>query len=783
MKTARLPLFIAFAALTGLVAVQPQIHGQDKLDAAALNKLKTKELLDKANEEYRVFFKKPETGIEFWSAIKFEMDLGKFDLAALHMKLLLEKEEKDTAADLVKLEDAEGMSAFLRLRSVRQWSEHKPFHDEATKNVEVLIDRVTKAVETHLSDPVRIKKYIQQLDARTPEERGYAYVQIARSKERAVPYLVEALRTNFGKSLFPRLRETLLRMDPETVPVYLEVFKATDKDYGDLELRLTMLDIIQQRDDKRVVPYLWHMSAYKKYPEAVRKKAKEVLASLLRMDMSDLPPARESLVQLAEKYYQHKVPFAQDKDVKIWEWTGEAIELQPVKLSPYAAEEFYGMRYATEALELDPSYQPAQIVFLSLMLERAYKPKVDQILSKPLPPNLQKLLTTADIDLLMSVMERAMEERQLPVVLPIIQALGERGDFRTARASSGDQPRGVVRGLYYPDRRVQFASFLAMLRMPPSTAPAVASDRVVELARRFLASEMTAKALVAYAPAGGKPAARQIVKDLGYEAVIVDSATDAVKTVKAAADIDLAILHRGVSDKEFSFVYSQLRRDADLGGLPLIVVVDKNREKAVKKFVARDRGVIVVVEDRFKADDDLKTLVEAHVKSVQFAKLTPGERKMFAFVSMDALWRMAKGDLQGYDVTPALDVIKLQVRSPEMALPALEILGRMPGKQIQLQLAGLVADPGSDIKAMRMPALIELNRHLQKNGVQLDKVRIDDLKKTAKEVPAVDDTRDFRAQLNVTLSMISRTSGTKTGGDLLKFRPDPPPAPPKEKEK
>ena len=33
------------------------------------------------------------------------------------------------------------MSAFLRLRSVRQWSEHPPFHKEAVENVEVLIDR------------------------------------------------------------------------------------------------------------------------------------------------------------------------------------------------------------------------------------------------------------------------------------------------------------------------------------------------------------------------------------------------------------------------------------------------------------------------------------------------------------------------------------------------------------------------------------------------------------------------------------------------------------------
>ncbi len=780
MFTIRLRFLFAFAALAGLLALRSPTHGQDKPDAAAINKMKTRELLEKANEEYRVFFKKPETAIEFWAAIKFEMDLGKFDLAGLHLKLLLEKPAKEIDPDLVKLEEAEGMSAFLRLRQVRQWSEHPPFHKEASDNVDVLIDRLTKAVETHLSDPVRIKKYINQLDARTPEERGYAYVQIARSRERAVPYLVEALRVNYGKSQFGRVRETLLRMGPETVPVYLEVFKAAnEKDYRDLELRLTMLDIIRARDDKRVVPYLWHMTASKKYPDAVRKKASEVLASMLRVDVTDLPPARESLVQLAEGYYQHKAAFPADKSVKIWEWNGEAIALQPDELTPYQAEEFLGTRYARQALELDPSYQPAQVVLMSLMLERAYRPKVEQILLKPLPPNLQKLLTTIDVDLLMRVMERGMEERQLPVVLPIIQALGERGDFRTARASSGDHPRGIVRGLYYPDRRVQFASLQAMLRMPPSTQPAVASERVVELARRFLASDPNPKALVAHAPLGQEQPVREVAKALGFEAVLAKKSNEAIEKGKASADFDLVILHRGMADNEFAFVYGQLRRDADLGGLPMIVVVANAREKAVKKFIGKDRGVVVITEDRFKADDDMKALVEAQIKEVQFAKLTPEERKTFAATSMYTLWKMARGELQGYDVTPALDVIKAQVRSPEYGLPALEILGRMPGKAIQLQLAGLVADPNNDLKTLRMPAVLELNRHLQKNGVQLDKGRLDELKMTALETPL---GSEFRTQLNVTLSMIARSSGAKTGGDLLKFQPDAAPPPPKEKK-
>lgn len=779
MFSNRLPILASFAIPAIVLASFAPVHSQDKPDAAAINKKKTLELLEKAQEEYRVFFKRPDTAIEFWSAIKFEMDLGKFDLAALHLKLMLEKDPKTVDPELVKLEEAEGLSAFLRLQRVKQWSEHKPFHDEAVKNVDLLLDRLTKAVETHLSDPVRIRKYIKQLDAKTPEERGYAFVQIDRSRERAIPYILEELRTSFGKSMYPRLRETLLRMKPETVPVYLEFFKAQNaKDYNDVELRLTMLEIIRERDDKRVVPYLWHMSASKKYPEVVRKKANEVLGAMLRTDVNDLPPSREKLTEMAEQYYQHKVAFAENKPVTIWLWDGQAISLKPVQLSPAVAEEEFGLRYAREALDLDPGYQPAQVVLLSMMLDRNYRPRIQQALTEGMAPKFQQLLTTIDPDLVMRVLERAMEERQTSVVLPLIQALGNRGEFRAARANSGQQPRGIVRGLYYPDRRVQFASAQAMLRMPQTSIPAVAADRIVELARRFLAAGPTPKALIVHAPLGMEPQARQVVKDLGFEAVVARKTQEAVEKGKHSADFDLIVLHRGVPDNEFSFAYAQLRKEFDLAGLPMIVVVDKAREKTIKKFAAKDAGVVVVTEDKFTAEE-FKNTIDKQIKAMQIARLTDAERKLMSTASMFTLWQMARGELPGYDIRPAIDVIKTQVRTPDNTLPALETLGRLPGRTVQGYLAGIVVDLKEDVKTLRMPALLELNRHMQKNGVQIDKNQIDALKQIARDAA---EGQPFRVQLNITLSMVSRTSTVRTGSELFKFRPDLPPPPPKEKE-
>ena len=757
------------------------VRAQDKLDADALQKKKTKELLAKAEDEYRVFFKKPESAIEFWSAIKFEMDLGKFDLAGLHIKLLLEKQPaEDVDKDLVKIEQAEGISAFMRLERVREWSDHPPFHKETVANVDTLIKRTTEAIHKHLSDPKRIEKFIKQLDAPTPEERTFAYVQLARSGERAVPQLIEAMRVNNEKRILPETLLLLGRDRKETVAAYLEALKAAnDKDYRDLDLRLTLLDIVQKLDDKRALPYLWHLGNAQKYPGPVRKKAKEVQASLLRMDAGDVPAAKAALTKMAEEYYaQLRAPAKTERPAKqkVWEWTGQEIVLR--ERTSFELEEKLGLRYAREALDLDPTYQPAQIILLNLMLEQTYRSKVDQVLSEPMPPKMQQLLTTLDADLAMRVLERGLEDRQLAVILPLIQTLGERGEVRAAKLGTGGPPRGIVRGLYYPDRRVQFAAMKAMLRMPGSAPPAVAADRIVELSRRFLAADPTPKALIVYAPPGLEQPARKTVKGLGYEAEVARGTADAVNKGKASADYDLVVLHRGMPEAEFAFAYAQLRQDFDIGGLPMIVVVDKSREKAVKKFTAKDAGVVVITEDQFQSGDDLKKTVDDLFKKAQIVKLTAAERSDFAKLSMDTLWKMARGEISGYDVTPALQVIKDQLRSPDNALRALEILGRLPGKEIQYQLAGIVSDTDLDAK-MRVPAVLELNRHMQKNGVQLDKKQVANLQSAATQ--AAEGTV-LRTQLNVTVSMISRTTGAKTGADLFKFRPDAP-APPKEDKK
>src|SRR5689334_18271237 len=97
--------FVAGVVLAILAFSAGPAWAQDKKGAEA-GKEAYQKILQRAEDEYRIFFKQPETVPEFWTAINFEIDAGKFDIAALLLKQLLEKQPAaETDKELVRIEE------------------------------------------------------------------------------------------------------------------------------------------------------------------------------------------------------------------------------------------------------------------------------------------------------------------------------------------------------------------------------------------------------------------------------------------------------------------------------------------------------------------------------------------------------------------------------------------------------------------------------------------------------------------------------------------------------
>jgi CheY-like chemotaxis protein len=815
-------LFLPALTLISLTACLHHAGAQDLIKGDKKGESKqeaTKKIIEKAQEDYRTFFKEPTNTLEYWAALSFEMQVGKFDVAGYHLDKLLKLPEKDRDEALLQIEDAEGMNTFLRLREVKEWSKQPEVNAEYKKNVETLIDTVMAALERKLSDQERIKMFIESLFDRVPEVRGFALQQVKRSKAFASALLAEKLRKALPAEQ-DKLKSYMLDLDRDILPPMLELLRAVDaKDAADVEFRMNLLWLLKQRLEKRAIPYLWYLSASPQFPEVLRERAKDTLAYLLESDANRLVPAKVALTQLAEKYYQHKVRFPDSREVsdldnpaktivvpayKIWPLVDRAtIAVKPRELRPDEARMEFGMRYAAQALELDKGYQPAQVVYLSFLLEqefhqKPYDAQLDKLLTQPRPPALQQLLAKIDIDLLNSTLERALTEHNYVVILPLVDALGERGEVRSALATSSGAPGLLVKALYYPDRRVQYAAARAMLRLPSSQAP-VASARIVDVLSRFLRTDTTPRVLFVYAKDQRATELRDVAKAAKYDADAVPNVKEALAKLHQKADYDAIILDKGIPDAELPFAVAQLRGDSDAGLLPLLLVATPEKKADLTRTAERTPNTFVLpsayllkgedfkreLEDAIKfaaapegvrkAPEDQQQWLKYEVRRDKGQQVSEEERRRFGNEAMDWFALMARGELTGYDLKPAEDAFVQSLNDKDHAAQSLHILARFPGSITQQRLAGVLFDV--DRKALHVEAAKELNRHIQKHGLVLSDDEITRLREMERRADIPPEVRTELAILVGTL----RATAQQSGDRLLRYERQA--APPSKDEK
>jgi CheY-like chemotaxis protein len=512
-----------------------------------------------------------ETPLDHWNAVQFELDLGKPDIAARYLRGLMAK--KPTDKDLWTILDRDGLTAILKLRNVRIWSADKKDQAQSQKDVEDLITQATEANRRRLADEKRIRELISQLRA-TPEEKTYAVGELFKIGAAAVPVMVDVhIR---GKDPAERLAivQALEKMGPATIPPLLA---ALDSD--STALKLDILDVLRKRHSRygqEMVPFLWYPSAAKGEPESVRKKAAALLAEFLDLPAVRLQPAKVALTREAERYYQHQVTFGDPRAVTVWRWEGKGL-VQGWPGSPTVtatqAEEYYGLRFARQALLLDPDYPPAQMVSLNLAVDKAMDRGGPTAPLSRTAPAVAELLTTASPDLLIDMLEKAMKDKRTHVALAVVRALGERAERRAKRPSRGGEPP-LVRALYSSDSRLSYTAAVALVNIPGDPGPKTAT-RIVEVLARALSPAAAyypgRKILVAVADENMRDRIGQAVTDVGARPILVTNGKDALRQLKASPEIEAVLLDSSLPYPGLPYLLAQLRQDVDLARVPILL--------------------------------------------------------------------------------------------------------------------------------------------------------------------------------------------------------------------
>ncbi|HKB39163.1 MAG TPA: hypothetical protein VKD72_22175, partial [Gemmataceae bacterium] len=322
-----------------------------------------------------------------------------------------------------------------------------------------------------------------------------------------------------------------------------------------------------------IAPFLWPLASPLERSDVVRTKARAILALLNNLDTPDkLPPPKEALTAEAERYYYHRVRFTDPKQVPIWRYRGRPI-VELINLPASTAEEYYGLRFARQALDIDPRYEPAQIIFLSLVLDKGHGPPSNDRPLGVLKPSVQELLTRISPDLLTTVLDRAMRDERTRVVLGAVKALGDLADVRAIQpGQQGESP--LVRALHYGDRRVQMAVVDSLLRIPGVTSTQVAA-RIVQILREALLVEAAAserpRVLVALSDENFRNEVARTAQAIGMDPVVAATGRDVLRRLKAKSDIDAIVIDSVLPNPGLASLLAQLRADQSVRRLPVLL--------------------------------------------------------------------------------------------------------------------------------------------------------------------------------------------------------------------
>jgi CheY-like chemotaxis protein len=726
-------------------------------------------------DEYRQYFKKPETPEEYWLALRYEIDLGRFDLAAKLLHGLLAKPPTDD--ELLALEDKYGIAAFYELHNV-DWSNDPKIAEPAKKDADELIKRVHDAVSKKLSDPKKIQLYVKNLNG-DREEHQFALQELVRAGAQVVPYVIDEL----GKSApedRPAILDALRQFRQDAGP---PLYAALDSDVPTLQMEL--LDLLRKRGFVReargvdYAPYLWRLTAQNQ-PDDVRRRATRILADFLEVDPTNLPPAPFALTREAERYYEHKVQFGTPKEVTVWRWDPAQKKLMrgwpgEETATQDQAEEYYGTRFAKEALAFDPSYEPAQSVLLSLTLEKGAA-RAGATPGKETQA-VRDLLATVNPDLIIAVLERALDGRRPTVILPAVQVLGEMNDVRAGQPGVHGES-ALVRALNYPDRRVQMTAADALMRIPGQPDGQTAG-RIVEVWRRALAAEPTAKAvpkiIVGYFDDAIDNRVADAVKKSGYEPIEERTGQDVLKRLNQAADVDLVLIDEALPNPGLASLLAQLRADVHFGRIPVVLTVSREREDAVQRYTENTPNVSVLPQALALNPTDLKPFLQARLGE-SGPPLSEAEQKEFAEKAIRHIADLAKGVPPGIDVRPAAETVYTALRSaglsPEGEIDAIHIVGTFAGAKPQTELTDVVLNDKRPAK-VRAAATAELIRHIQEHGLTLTGPQVNSLAALYAKGgdPALKD------ELALLMGGL-RPDARVTGQRLLNFQPPTPGPPP-----
>ena len=677
----------------------------------------------------------------YWLALRRAVDYGEIERAKQRLGELLDRPDLDPLK-VLKLREKYGSALLIKLQANPQ------LREAAGK----LFELANQGAEMRARDTARIEHFIGNL-SKSVSEREYAIDQLRRSGPDAIPFFVKALRQPRADRF--ALRAGLMGLSSSVWPAVAAILESGDEDLMGLAIELLRDYAVPKSADS-----LWYVAAAPQYGPALRAHAADAIAYLTSTPRGELPSSVSMLGGIARRHYDHQAGLGRESaDERIWSWQNGNVTSITEPIS--AAEEYYCLRAARQALELDPAYRPAKITLLSVALEKSVE-KVG--IDKALPNTRNGVLETAlsaGPDLVADVLTDALRQRRTAVVLGAVRALAQTGGALLL-SSNRSEAGLLVRALDYPDRRVQYAAATAILEIGPG-ANFPHSRRVVQSLVRALAPQSAPGVLIIDGAAAEGNRVGSLAAELGYLPEVARSGKAGFKAAVAEGS-ELLLIDADIQDWGLDDTLRNLRRDPRTSHVPIIVFADDNdRLDALKSLQGRYDHLLVLPSLATK--DELATVLRIGFDDANNKPLAPAERSAQRREALHWLVRLARGENRSFDVRSAVPSLASLLSAQELGEEAAEALAHIPMAEAQSALANAVLDSQRSLP-LRLAAAKALAKSIQRSGSALDNAT------NARLVALTDQADDDRLRLGVArLAGSIGPDGALVAKRLREYRP------------
>lgn len=638
-----------------------------------------------------LFAKEPQTPLELWGAVDYLIRTNQVKKALPYLDRFVKSRPDD--ATFIAIRNRYGPGSILQL-----------FDDPATRpQAQPLADALAAASRRFAIQPDRIARFASELTG-SPAEQAYAVRHLREAGPYAIPPLVAALAR---PSLSSQERDLLIanigQLDRSVIPALAAVLDCPDPPVA--AAAATALGLI---GDQQAVPFLTFPAASPVTLPAVRAAAQAAIATLTGRPFAAQPRAPvQTLTQAAWAYHRHQIEFADDR-VVAWSWDDGKKAPAPRELPRTEAEAFVGLRFAREALQLNPQDRDAQVVYISIALEKA----VERVGYEAFPAKDQatfEAVKRSGASVLGDVLKTAIADGKADLAAAAALALGQITD-RAALASTG-RPHPLADAVYAPGRRTQFAAAKALVNLAP-TDPFPGSSRIVPTLARFAIYQSLPRAVIIDGnPNRGSQFAGFLI-NLGYDSELELTGTLGFTAATETADVELILIAYDLFGDRWNLTdtLTNIKADSRTAGIPVFVYGPLDLAIIRPNLVRNYPGL------RFLVQPGDASLLAPQLKGLP-PSLSPIERAGYAREAAALLARIATQNKGPFipDLAAATRALSVALSGPETGSSAVLALGQIPDPEAQRSLANVAFDP-SRASALRSQAATQLVRSIQRFG-------------------------------------------------------------------